>query len=114
MTDDKKMRSVAIFIEAVRYAELERKELQNGEQGMMIRSVWKLCDPCGVRGNERAVSTMIKSENGDGLIRFTAHSHDNEPLEKSADDELVYRTMHHDGKNSAHYIIDRFCPKKII
>ena len=114
MNKEKSACSLAVILEAVRYAELERKELSSGESGTMIKSVWQLMNPSGFKSRCSSVSTMIKSEEDGSLIRFTAHSHDNEPLTESYDDILVYHSLRRDGKPSAHYIIDGFCPKKII
>ena len=105
--------SLGIMLEAVRYAELERKDLAVDECGTMIRSVWTLLNPAGIASREKSVSTLF--DGGDGnLIRFTAHSHDSEPLAESYDDIIVYHNMAAEGRKSAHYIVDRFCPKKII
>ena len=106
-------RETSLFIEAVRYAELERKELLNDEYGMMIRSVWELIDPIGAENRPKSIRTVIRGDDGNN-VRFTAHSHEREPLTESYDDILIYTSMIDSGNDSAHYIIDRFCPKKII
>ena len=102
------------MLEAVRYAELEREDLSENESGTMIKSVWQLMDPCETGTRPTYVKTLIKDGDSDGFVRFTAHSHDNEPLTQSCDDILVYHFMENDGRKTAHYIVDRFCPKKII
>lgn len=104
---------IAAMIEAVRYAELERLDLDQSEDGFMIRAIWELIDPLDLVSRESSISTLAKDEDGE-YFRFTAHLHNNEPLRESFNDIMVYRSLRADGVKSAHYIIDRFCPKKIV
>ena len=103
----------ALFLEAVRYAEINRDDLDDDEYGLMIRSVWKLMDPVKNGKRKKSVSTLIKNDDGT-YTRFSAHSHDNEPMCESYDDILVYHSMIERDNSAIHYIVDRFCPKKII
>lgn len=102
----------AEMIEAVRYAELERTDFADCESGEMLRAVWLLANPLGFDSRGDRVSTLVCGDDGESM-RFTAHSHPNEPLRESYNDILIYRTMRSSGVKSAHYIIDRFCPKKV-
>ena len=112
MTEKDSARAFDVILETVRYAELEREDLEDDESGLMIRSVWQLLDPCGNGTRDKAVSRLVPQDDA-SFLRFTAHSHDNEPLAESYDDILVYHTMRADGVSAVNYIIDRFCPKKI-
>lgn len=103
---------IAEMIEAVRYAELERTNCEGCESGEMLHAVWLLTNPLGFDSRSDRISTLVRKSDGE-FLRFTAHSHDNEPLNESYNDVLIYRTMRSDGTKSAHYIIDRFCPKKV-
>lgn len=111
VSDESERRKI-LFLEAVRYAELCRDDLGDDEYGTMIRAVWTLLDPAKVADRPTSVSTYIKNENGDN-VRFSAHSHEKEPLRLSFDDIIVYRSMEN-GNGTVRYITDRFCPKKII
>lgn len=104
--------SIVTMIEAVRYAELERTDFADCESGEMLRAVWLLTNPLGLDSRSDRISTLVRKPGGE-FLRFTAHSHDNEPLDESYNDVLIYRTMRSGGDRSAHYIIDRFCPKKV-
>ena len=112
-TNNPEKDKTVLMLEAVRYAELNRADLSDDEYGMMIRSIWELLNPAHIAGRKSAINTVIEKKDG-SRVRFTAHSHECEALKASYDDILVYRSLDDGLCPQAHYIIDRFCPKKII
>ena len=103
----------ALLIETVRYAELDRNDLGNDEYSEMIKSLWFLLNPLDLPERPSSVRGSVTDENGN-TMSFSAHSHKKEPLTVSYEDVLVYHNMMSGENESAHYIVDRFCPKKII
>lgn len=103
---------IKVFIEAVRYAELERDDIRAGESGEMIRAIWQMNNPLEIKDRTDRISDLIPDGEG-GFMRFTAHLHNNEPLSESYNDVMIYRAMRSEGTKRAHYLIDRFCPKKV-
>ncbi len=110
---------IAELIELLRYAELERKDFDlSDEFSAAVYSTWYLLDPMSVRGSgaigsftpyDKALSREQKKK----AIRFTAHSHTNEPQIPSPDDQLIYSAMDSTAPETVHFITDRFSCKKI-
>ncbi len=107
---------IAELIELLRYAELERKDFDlSDEFSAAVYSIWHLLDPVSVRGSGVIGSVspydkVLSREKKKKAIRFTAHSHANEPQTPSPDDLLIYSAM---DSGTVHFITDRFSCKKI-
>ena len=99
-----------LLTEAVRFAELERKERDlSDEFGVAVYAAWYLTNPLKLRGRQTLDSVTLAGKLGGRrkVMRFTAHSHDCEPLHPSPDDILIYSRMNETDPGASHFLTDR-------
>lgn len=107
----------ALLLELIRYIQLERKDWnESSDFDLALRSIWYLLNPLELEERSKIVTDYFVDEEDEYgpykcKMRFTSHSHHNEPLNPSPDDIVVYSSI--DLKYSAHFITDRFNIVKI-
>ena len=103
----------AMKLEAVRQAELQRKDLDlSNEFDAAIYAMWYLMNPMNLEdrksvGTTPKCSLNIEDDRAKGF-RFTAHAHHNEPIKASPDDHLLYARLARTSRKFVHFITDRF------
>ena len=107
----------ALLVELIRYIQLERDDWDDSSEfDHALRSVWYLLNPLELDDRSKIITDyFVDKEDEYGpykcKMKFTAHSHHNEPLNPSPDDIIVYNRL--DLKFSSHFITDRFNIVKI-
>ncbi len=131
--------------ELIRYAKLENMDSEKlDESGAAVYSVWYLLNPLNMTKREQfwnfeedtepiiynkksaedaygsvaiGGSPSPKKRSSKKGVRFTAHSHLNEPLEPSPDDLLIYANIRFSDKKgeseTINFIVDGFTCRKV-
>lgn len=109
----KKNDTDAIILEAVRKAELDRKDWDlSNEFDAAIYSMWHMIDPLELNKRDSIGTTdrcdTVVDEKKVKTLRFTAHSHAGHPHEESPDDLRIYALLNKLSKRYIHFIMDKF------
>ncbi len=104
----------ALLTETARYAMLTQKGWDlNNKKHVEHFAVWYLLNPLRLAGRDKLRHEIRTADDKKRHVLISAHAHHHEPLEASPDDALVYHVIASSGRESYHYICDRFRIRRI-
>ena len=101
------------FLETAAYIMNEREDVDvSNELGIAFFSVWNLLSP--MKWHFSLGTAGICDIQAESEEIFTAHAHPREPLVPSAEDIHISEAVNRRGKQSFHFITDRFRCKRYL